>query len=432
MKITIVTDGGVFPIDVVADEEVSNVRLLVQVQVGWSLDSISLSFGGKTLSDSERLNTIGISEGDMIYVRRVPPNPSSAPTPAASSPASSSTSASVNLQSLISSITSSVQRNLSGGAGGGGSGGIANGARGGYPGNQQRPQQHLDPNSVEAQKKMEEEIRHRNVMENVESAIEHNPEAFASVFMLYVPATVNKFPIKAFVDSGAQMTIMSETYARKCNLLRLLDTRFRGVAAGVGTAKILGRIHIAPIQIGNSFFPTSFTVLEDQGIDFLLGLDFLKRHQCSIDLKANVLRIGVEEVPFLAEKDIPKKGPGRDLSRSGELARSGSLPSPGPVPSSFSGAGHRLGGPAPSQTSSATSPSSTSTPPSASPSVVGTPPAPATTVSASASTQTGPAYPPEVVKNLQGMGYSREQVIAALQVAQGNPDMAASILFGSM
>ena len=53
--------------------------------------------------------------------------------------------------------------------------------------------------------------------------MEYNPEAFASVVMLYVDCEVNGFPIKAFVDSGAQVTIMSKPTAQRLGLMRLID-----------------------------------------------------------------------------------------------------------------------------------------------------------------------------------------------------------------
>lgn len=55
---------------------------------------------------------------------------------------------------------------------------------------------------------------------------------------------------------------MSEKCARECNIYHLIDTRFHGMAAGVGTAPILGRVHVANMQLGNSVFVSSFTIMK--------------------------------------------------------------------------------------------------------------------------------------------------------------------------
>lgn len=119
---------------------------------------------------------------------------------------------------------------------------------------------------------------------------------------------MNGYPVKAFIDSGAQATIMSSAAAERCNIMRLVDHRWAGIAKGVGVQKIIGRIHMVQIQIENDFLTSSFSVLEQQPMDMLLGLDMLKRHQCSIDLKNNVLLIGTTgtQTPFLSESDLPE------------------------------------------------------------------------------------------------------------------------------
>lgn len=185
--------------------------------------------------------------------------------------------------------------------------------------------------------------------------------------------------------------------------MRLVDKRFAGIAKGVGTAQIVGRVHSAQIKIGPIFLPCSFTVMEGKNVELLLGLDMLKRHQASIDLAADKLIIQGVQVPFLGEADIPKdveealeeepkvKGPGGTTigGRTGSIDAAPGAPGPS----------------APAQ-------------PAAAPAAA----QPAVAAPAQAS------FPEEAINTLMQLGISRQQAISALEATGGNVEYAAGLL----
>jgi DNA damage-inducible protein 1 len=233
--------------------------------------------------------------------------------------------------------------------------------------------------------------------------------------MLYLDVEINGHKVKAMVDSGAQATVMSPSCAEECGIMRLVDKRFSGIARGVGTASIIGRVHLFQIKIGNLFLPCSFTVMEGKSVDLLLGLDMLKRHQAILDLARDKLIIQGEEVSFLGEADIPKET---------EEALEGEPKIQGP-------AGMTIG-----QRSGVVSPPAEAGEPSA-PAAPPPPqrPAPPTAVAPhpprSVPGPSRPSFPQEHIDQLVALGFSRQGAINALQAADGNVEVAAGLLFGA-
>ncbi|MBE3048941.1 retroviral-like aspartic protease family protein [Candidatus Bathyarchaeota archaeon] len=240
---------------------------------------------------------------------------------------------------------------------------------------------------------------------------------FGRVHLLYVNVQINGHTVKAMVDSGAQATVMSPRCAEQCGIMRLVDKRFNGVARGVGTAKIIGRVHLYELIINDLYLPCSFTVMEGKSVDLLLGLDMLKRHQATIDLPRDKLLIQGAEIPFLSESDVTKEE---------EEAYTEEPTVPGPAGTTI---GARSGAvKAPEQDSSAS--------PSAGPSAPAPPAAVPQTAPAAPSapppSQSGSgAFPQEDVNKLMALGFPHDAALNALRATDGDVELAAGLLFSA-
>lgn len=349
MKLTVTYDDNVVQLDVYEDMELENLVAYCEAEMGTSFNNLQFLYNARPLDDMKKtLKQYSIQDGDMLLVvnrallqqthaRQVAGRPTAAniQRPAASSSQLAAAQNQAQVEDLLNmtevtmeqaakvrdsflanadEMTNLKMSNMP----------LADALTSGTledfhkilnEQHKRRRDEQLkrmrmmtaDPFDVEAQKMIADEIKRQQIESNMHDAIEFMPEAFGQVHMLYIKCKVNGTPIDAFVDSGAQSTIMSKACAERCNVTRLIDERWSGIAQGVGTQKILGRIHLCQVQIENDFLSSSFNVLENQPMDMLLGLDMLKRHQCVIDLKDNILKIGTTgtETKFLNESELP-------------------------------------------------------------------------------------------------------------------------------
>ncbi|SPO21529.1 related to DNA-damage inducible protein 2 [Ustilago trichophora] len=489
--ITVITeDDRTFPIDVDASIELENLQALLEADSAIPAHQQQLLHAGKPLTDAKAtLASSGVQNDDLLILRdrRHAPSASASASSSSSStsrPAPSSEEQAAeqlrqqilsdpaalsmlraNNPTLAEAASSNPSRFLS----------LLRAQRDSMQSASSNPglDDITDEFDIDAQRRIEENIRQQRVMENLEHAMEYSPESFGRVTMLYVDCKVNGTHVKAFVDSGAQATIMSPECAEKCGIMRLLDTRFAGIARGVGTAKILGRVHSTQLQMGKGLFlPCSFTIMEGKGVDMLFGLDMLKRYQATIDLSKNALVINGEEIRFLDEHELPaeasaeyeldeqgnprpvakdakKQGEGgATTSALGAASANANAAAAVSTAAKFPGAGQAIGNPSVSSSAGQASQGhfeshgwSFSHPSAASAAQGGSsggagrvaqaPPAAPAAPAAAAAASGGSAksWPAESIKALTDLGASQAQAISFLNAAEGNVEVAASLLF---
>jgi len=102
--------------------------------------------------------------------------------------------------------------------------------------------------------------------------------------LVEIMCDVNGYQIPAVVDTGSEITVMSESCAKRCKIFNAIDISFAGKVNGVGTGEIIGAVENQSLHIGKLRFGTKLSVLRKCRRDLIVGLDVLERFQSEVNL----------------------------------------------------------------------------------------------------------------------------------------------------
>ena len=115
-----------------------------------------------------------------------------------------------------------------------------------------------------------------------------------SSHMCLISCTIGDITVEMLVDTGAQSSVISAPLVRQLGLSNRLDRRYQGIAAGVGRARISGRIRnvVCSFGDGNVEFLMDFMVLDINEHLVIMGLDQMRKYKCLVDVGNEKLIFG--------------------------------------------------------------------------------------------------------------------------------------------
>jgi predicted aspartyl protease len=108
---------------------------------------------------------------------------------------------------------------------------------------------------------------------------------------LHLPVVINKCIVEGLVDTGASMSVLAAAVVRELGMMHLV-TRNESykIASGVVT-RALGRIDELQVRIGGIQCTMTFMVVDTDGYDVLLGLDFLMKIGAVLDVERGLIQV---------------------------------------------------------------------------------------------------------------------------------------------
>ncbi len=122
---------------------------------------------------------------------------------------------------------------------------------------------------------------------------------------LHLHVEINNCVVEGLVDTGASMSVLAAAVVRELGMMHLVTgNESYKTALGVIT-RALGRVDEIQIKIGGIQCAMTFMVVDTDGYDVLLGLDFLMKIGAMVDVERGLIQVkhgpgtNVEVLPLI-------------------------------------------------------------------------------------------------------------------------------------
>jgi hypothetical protein len=110
-------------------------------------------------------------------------------------------------------------------------------------------------------------------------------EVFAGMFFLF------EHPIIILFNSGASHDFMSLACAQKAKLTLWATNAPYSISTPRGRVVADHMVHKIPLELAERAFLNSLIILESQGIDVILGINWIKLHKAVLDISARLVHV---------------------------------------------------------------------------------------------------------------------------------------------
>ncbi len=108
---------------------------------------------------------------------------------------------------------------------------------------------------------------------------------------LHLPVEISNCIVEGLVDTGASMSVLAAAVVRELGILHLvIGNESYKTASGVIT-RALGRVDEIQVRIGGIQCAMTFMVVDTNGYDVLLGLDFLMKIGVVVDVERGLIQV---------------------------------------------------------------------------------------------------------------------------------------------